>query len=47
MPQIEERDQCIIHEEGILHNIRRASKGWQQCTVLQPSGWHVGANLCR
>ena len=22
MLQIKERDQCIIHEEGILHNIR-------------------------
>ena len=27
MLQIKERDQCIIHEEGILHNIRpRQSK---------------------
>ena len=31
MLQIKERDQCIIHEEGILHNIRpRHSK--PRCT---------------
>ena len=29
MPQIEERDQCIIHEEGILHNIRHDA----QCEI--------------
>ena len=26
MLQIKERDQCIIHEEGILHNIRSEKK---------------------
>ena len=47
MLQIKERDQCIIHEEGILHNIRprhgKAARLWrrQHCgrerQILVPS----------